>query len=66
MFEPEPEEIWREWKDGDDTALYDQGYYDGIQKTLDIINNVLEQEQVDRIPASWLLKVIRHTIQAGD
>jgi hypothetical protein len=54
------------WQDGDDTALYDAGYEEGIKKALHIIDNCLRQEQLDTIPTSWMLKVIRHTLQAGD
>lgn len=52
------------WQDGDDTALYDAGHAEGIKKALDIIDNCLRQEQLDTIPTSWMLKVIRHTIQS--
>ena len=51
------------WVDGDDTALYDAGYEDGVNYAINIINNTLDQERVDMIPSSWLLKVIRHTLQ---
>ena len=55
-----------EWEDGDDSALYDAGYEDGIKKAIDIIESCLQQEQLDRVPSSWMLKVIKHTIQADD
>ena len=58
------EDIGYEWEDGDDTALYDAGHAEGIKKALDIIDNCLRQEQLDTIPTSWMLKVIRHTIQS--
>ena len=51
------------WQDGDDTALYDAGYEDGVSHTIHVINNVLAQSNVDNVPSSWLLKVIRHTLQ---
>jgi hypothetical protein len=51
------------WVDGDDTALYDAGYEDGVNYAINIISNTLDQEKVDMIPSSWLLKVIRHTLQ---
>ena len=51
------------WVDGDDTALYDAGYEDGVNYAIKIINSTLDQEKVDMIPSSWLLKVIRHTLQ---
>jgi len=51
------------WQDGDDTALYDAGYEDGVNHAIHVINNVLAQSNVDNVPSSWLLKVIRHTLQ---
>lgn len=55
-----------EWEDGDDSALYDAGYEDGIKKATDIIESCLQQEQLDRVPSSWMLKVIKHTLQQRD
>ena len=55
-----------EWQDGDDSALYDAGYEDGIKKATDIIESCLQQEQLDRVPSSWMLKVIKHTLQQRD
>lgn len=55
-----------EWRDGDDSALYDAGYEDGIKKATDIIESCLQQEQLDRVPSSWMLKVIKHTLQQRD
>jgi len=54
------------WQDGDDSALYDAGYEDGINHAIKIIDNCLEQEQLDKIPTSWMLKVIKHTLQSGE
>jgi len=51
------------WVDGDDSALYDAGYEDGVNYAINIISNTLDQDKVDMIPSSWLLKVIRHTLQ---
>ena len=51
------------WQDGDDTALYDAGYEDGVNYAIEVISNVLAQSNVDNVPSSWLLKVIRHTLQ---
>jgi len=51
------------WQDGDDTALYDAGYEDGVNYAIGVISNVLAQSNVDNVPSSWLLKVIRHTLQ---
>lgn len=47
-------------------ALYDGGYVSGVGYAINIIDNCLEQEELDRIPASWMLKVIKHTLQQGE
>jgi len=65
-MEPEPDEIWnawQEWEDGDDSALYDSGYRDGIIKAIDILNSVREQEQVDRLPSSFTVSVVVATLR---
>ena len=54
------------WQDGDDGALYDAGYEDGVNYAIKVITNVIEQDRVDSIPSSWILKVIRHTLQSGE
>jgi len=51
------------WQDGDDTALYDAGYEDGVNYAISVLTSVLEQDMVDSLPTSWMLKVIRHTLQ---
>jgi len=62
IFERQAEPDY-EWQDGDDTQLYDAGYEDGINHAIKVISNVLDQDRVDMIPSSWMLKVIRHTLQ---
>jgi hypothetical protein len=51
------------WQDGDDTALYDAGYEDGVNYAIKIISGAIDQDKIDMIPSSWMLKVIRHTLQ---
>jgi hypothetical protein len=63
MFEPEPEEIWREWQDGDDSALYDSGYSDGITKSIEILDSVRAQSEVDRLPSSFTVSVVVATLR---
>ena len=62
IFERQAEPDY-EWRDGDDTQLYDAGYEDGVNYAIKVISNVLDQDRVDTIPSSWMLKVIRHTLQ---
>ena len=54
----------REWQDGDDTALYDQGYSDGIKYTVSVIDTILNQpnEALQLMPSEYTLKIIRHSI----
>ena len=63
IMEPEPEEIWREWQDGDDSALYDSGYTDGIIKAIEILNSVRAQSEVDRLPSSFTVSVVIATLR---
>ena len=65
-MEPEPEEIWdawQEWEDGDDSALYDSGYTDGIIKAIEILNSVRAQSEVDRLPSSFTVSVVIATLR---
>lgn len=62
-MEPEPEEIWREWQDGDDSALYDEGYKDGLVKAITILDSVRSQPQVDRLPSSFTVSVVIATLR---
>jgi len=66
VMEPEPEEIWdawQEWEDGDDSALYDSGYTDGIIKAIEILNSVRAQSEVDRLPSSFTVSVVIATLR---
>jgi hypothetical protein len=63
VMEPEPEEIWREWQDGDDSKLYEDGYKDGLIKASEILFSVREQPQVNRLPSSLTLSVVLGTIR---
>ena len=53
-----------EWRDGDDTALYDEGYYDGILKALEIIESVRNTENVDRVPFHLTMSAVSATLKA--
>jgi hypothetical protein len=66
VMEPEPEEIWdawQEWKDGDDSELYDSGYTDGIIKAIEILDSVRAQSEVDRLPSSFTVSVVIATLR---
>ena len=52
-----------EWKDGDDTALYEEGYYDGILKALEIINSVRNTENVERVPFHLTMSAVASTLR---
>ena len=52
------EEYDREWVDGDDTALVDQGYEEAIMYVQNTITKVLENPQIDIMPASMALRVL--------
>jgi hypothetical protein len=52
------EEFDREWQDGDDTALVDQGYEEAIMYVQNTITKVLENPQIDIMPASMALRVL--------
>ena len=65
-MEPEPEEIWnawQEWKDGDDSALYNSGWTDGINECLSILKNVKAQTELDRMPSSFIVSVVAGTLR---
>jgi hypothetical protein len=63
MFEDRLYEDWQEWKDGDDSKLYDDGYKDGLIKASEILFSVREQPQVNRLPSSLTLSVVLGTIR---
>ena len=52
-----------EWQDGDDTALYDEGYLDGITKAITILDNVRQQPEVDRLPSGFTVSVVIATLR---
>ena len=52
-----------EWQDGDDTALYDEGYLDGITKAITILDNVRRQPEVDRLPSGFTVSVVIATLR---
>ena len=52
-----------EWKDGDDTAFYDEGYLDGIAKAITILDSVRAQPEVDRLPSSFTVSVVIATLR---
>jgi hypothetical protein len=65
-MEPEPQEIWdawQEWKDGDDSALYDSGYYDGLIKAVEVLDSVRAQPEVDRLPSGFTVSVVIATLR---
>ena len=57
------EEIDYEWKDGDDAAIYDEGYLEGITKAITILDNVRAQQEVDRLPSSFTVSVVIATLR---
>ena len=56
-------ELWNEWKDGDDSELYDSGYSDGIIKAIEILDSVRAQSEVDRLPSSFTVSVVVATLR---
>ena len=57
-------EIDYEWQDGDDAAIYDTGYYDGIVKALEIIESVRNTENVERVPFHLTMSAVSATLKA--
>lgn len=55
-----------EWKDGDDTALYDEGYDAAITHIKKLIDKVLENPELDIMPASMALRVLAASINLTD
>ena len=53
----------REWQDGDDSALYDEGYYEGIMKALEIIDSVRNTENVERVPFHITMSAVASTLK---
>jgi len=52
-----------EWKDGDDSALYDSGWNDGIDQCIKILSNIKEQPQLDMMPSSFTVSVVLATLK---
>ena len=52
-----------EWEDGDDSALYDSGYYDGINKCIKILKSIKTQPELDRMPSSFTVSVVLATLE---
>ena len=63
VYEDRFYEDWQEWKDGDDSALYDSGYDDGINECLKILNNAKAQPELDRMPSSFTVSVVIATLE---
>ena len=55
--------IDKEWEDGDDAALYDEGYSDGITKAITILDSVRLQPEVDRLPSGFTVSVVIATLR---
>jgi hypothetical protein len=59
--------IDKEWEDGDDDQLwfegYQKGYYDGVLKSLEIINSVRNTENVDRVPFHLTMSAVASTLR---
>lgn len=54
----------REWQDGDDSALWNEGYEAGKQKAAEFIDIVLEKddETLSHFPHRWLLTLMKKSI----
>ena len=52
-----------EWQDGDDTALYEQGYYDGIVKAIQILDSVRNTPNVERVPFHLTMSAVASTLR---
>ena len=57
------EEIDYEWKDGDDSLIYDQGYYDAMYRILGIIDSVRNTPNVERVPLQLTMSAVAGTIR---
>jgi hypothetical protein len=60
MFE---DQIWEEWQDGDDSALYDSGYQDGLIKAIEIVNSVRNTPNVERVPFHLTMSAVASTLR---
>ena len=52
-----------EWRDGDDSALWDDGYREGITKAITILDSVRQQPEVDRLPSGFMVSVVIATLR---
>ena len=52
-----------EWQDGDDSALYDSGYEDGLIKAITVLDSVRQQPEVDRLPSGFTVSVVIATLR---
>jgi hypothetical protein len=52
-----------EWVDGDDSALYDAGYEEGLIKAITILDSVRQQPEVDRLPSGFTVSVVIATLR---
>jgi len=57
------ESIEYEWQDGDDSLIYDQGYYDALYKVLSIIDSVRNTPNVERVPFHLTMSAVASTIK---
>jgi hypothetical protein len=59
--------IDKEWEDGDDSKLYDdgysEGYKDGLIRVIDMLNNVVNQERINELPSSFIVSVVIGSIR---
>ena len=62
IFERQEEPDY-EWQDGDDAAIYDTGYQDGLIKAITILDSVRLQPEVDRLPSSFTVSVVIATLR---
>jgi len=65
-MEPEPEEIWeawQEWKDGDDSALYDNGRHRGINECIKILSDVAALPELNKMPSSFVVSLVRASLE---
>jgi len=53
----------KEWVDGDDSALYDNGWTDGINECIKILKNVAAQPELNKMPASFVVSVVTASLE---
>jgi len=52
-----------EWADGDDAAIYDTGYRDGIIKAIQILDSVRNTPNVERVPFHLTMSAVASTLR---